>query len=143
MINLVLHGVGKPERPLAPEEACVWLSQDTFEGILDELCQLNDFSLSIDDGNYSDVEVVVPALLQKGMKATFFIPAGKLGQRGYLGRKDVQSMAQEGWDTWDASYRLADAERPRTGCRDKPISRNLGGYHGATGTKSCMPIWLL
>lgn len=98
VINLTLHGVGKPSRPLEPEEANVWLSRDSLEAILDELRRFNHFTLTVDDGNESDIEIVMPALLRKEMKAIFFIPAGKLGQQGYLGRKDVQSLVQEGME---------------------------------------------
>lgn len=98
MINLTLHGVGKPGGPLEPEEACVWISKDSLEAILDELRRFNLFTLTVDDGNESDVKTVMPALLRKEMRAIFFIPAGKLGQQGYLGRKDVQSLVQEGME---------------------------------------------
>lgn len=98
MINLTFHGIGKPKRALEHEEVRVWLSKDTFEAILDELRKFNNFSLTIDDGNHSDIEIVVPALSRIGMRATFFIPAGKLGQRGYLSRKDVQSLVHEGME---------------------------------------------
>lgn len=98
VINLTLHGVGKSSRPLEPEEANVWISKDSLEAILDELCRFCNFTLTVDDGNESDVEIVMPALLRKKMRAIFFIPAGKLGRQRYLSQKDVQSLVQEGME---------------------------------------------
>lgn len=98
VINLTLHGIGKPVRPLESGEADIWLSRDSFETILNELCLFDNFRLSIDDGNCSDIEIIMPALLRKEMKAIFFIPAGKLGQCGYLNREDVQSLALKGME---------------------------------------------
>ena len=98
MINLTLHGVGKSSRSLEPEEANVWISKENLEAILDELLRFNHFSVTVDDGNESDVEIVMPALSKRKMRAIFFIPAGMLGQEGYLGRKDVEILVQEGME---------------------------------------------
>jgi peptidoglycan/xylan/chitin deacetylase (PgdA/CDA1 family) len=98
MINLTLHGVGVPCRPLEPGEAHVWLAEDTFKAVLDELLKFEDFTLTVDDANQSDVMIVLPALLARKLRAIFFIPAGKLGQQGYLRREDVQILVAEGME---------------------------------------------
>jgi peptidoglycan/xylan/chitin deacetylase (PgdA/CDA1 family) len=98
MINLTLHGVGKPSRPLEPGEAHVWLAEHTFGIILDKLLQFKDFMLTVDDANQSDVSIVLPALQARKLRAIFFISAGKLGQQGYLGREDIQILMAEGME---------------------------------------------
>lgn len=98
MINLTLHGIGKPARDLDAEEAKVWLSPDMLEAILDELTKSDIFRLSVDDSNYSDIKFILPALLKRQFTAIFFITAGMLGQDGYLGGEDVKTLVQEGME---------------------------------------------
>jgi len=97
VVNLSLHGIGKPARELlAPNEEKWWLSQAALMPIMDVISEYKNVRLSIDDGNISDVEVVLPALLKHDMKASFFIPAGMLDIPGYLRREDVQHLSESG-----------------------------------------------
>ena len=48
--------------------------------------------------NQSDVRIVLPALLARRLKAIFFIPAGKLGQQGYLMRDDIKTLVNAGME---------------------------------------------
>lgn len=98
IINLTLHGVGGPARLLPVAEASVWLTEDKLQAILYGLQQFNNFTLTVDDGGQSDIEIIMPALLRNGIRAIFFIPAGRLGQPGYLRQGDVQSLAREGME---------------------------------------------
>lgn len=98
MINLTLHGVGTPYRLLEPGEAHVWLMKETLEAILDELLKFRDVTLTVDDANQSDVRIVLPVLLSRRMRAIFFIPAGKLGQQGYLDQTDLRILVKEGME---------------------------------------------
>jgi peptidoglycan/xylan/chitin deacetylase (PgdA/CDA1 family) len=98
VINLTLHGVGEPCRPLERSEANVWLAEETLEAILDELLKLEGFTLTLDDANQSDVRIVLPALRARRLTAIFFILAGKLGQQGYLMQKDIQTLVDAGME---------------------------------------------
>lgn len=98
MVNLTFHGVGARHRPLEHGEDHVWLAEDTLVGILDELLRFKGFTLTVDDANHSDVTIMLPALLARQLRAIFFIPAGKLGQQGYLGKEDIQTLVDEGME---------------------------------------------
>jgi peptidoglycan/xylan/chitin deacetylase (PgdA/CDA1 family) len=98
VINLTLHGVGVPCRPLEPYEEHVWLAEHTLGVILDVLLKFRDFTLTVDDANQSDVRIVLPALLTRKLTAIFFIPAGRLGQQGYLRQEDIQTLVAEGME---------------------------------------------
>jgi len=70
--------------------------QDRFESVLDLIASRDDIVLTFDDGNDTDVSVVLPALLKRGLTAKFFISAGKLGQAGYLQPSEVKTLAEAG-----------------------------------------------
>ena len=52
--------------------------------------------LTFDDGNLSDYELVFPLLLEKEIKATFFLIANKIGTNGYLNWSQVKEMHRNG-----------------------------------------------
>ncbi|MGO4681154.1 polysaccharide deacetylase family protein [Microbacterium sp. 2MCAF23] len=77
-IHLCFHGIGVPRREREPGEGHYWVSQDLFLRILDLIPGHDDVDLSFDDGNRSDVEIAMPALVERGLGATFFALAGRL-----------------------------------------------------------------
>lgn len=95
-INVCFHGIGIPARELEPGEAAYWIEEDTFRGVLDLVAEDRRVQLSFDDGNASDIEVGLPALLERGLVATFFVLAGRLDQPGSLSREDVRALAAAG-----------------------------------------------
>lgn len=95
-VNICFHGVGEPERALTPAEERYWLSADRFRFILDEIAALPPVHLSFDDGNSSDVEIVLPELLQRNLRADFFVLAGRLGQCGSLDQDAVRELHRSG-----------------------------------------------
>jgi peptidoglycan/xylan/chitin deacetylase (PgdA/CDA1 family) len=95
-INLTFHGVGEPSRALEPGEADFWVSTDRFEALLDVACTREDVRITFDDGNGSDLEHALPALLARGLGATFFVVAGRLGSPGFLTEDDVRELARAG-----------------------------------------------
>jgi peptidoglycan/xylan/chitin deacetylase (PgdA/CDA1 family) len=97
-INLTLHGIGACERALDPGEDRVWLEMQEFESVLDVVTGRDDVRLSFDDGNASDVVHALPALRARGLRATFFVVAGRLGEPAFLGRDDVRALADAGMD---------------------------------------------
>jgi len=95
-VNVCFHGVGEPQRVLEPDEDGYWVSLDAFERILDEISAWPSATLSFDDGNASDIELALPRLEERGLRATFFVLAGRLDGPGSLSTSDVAFLAQRG-----------------------------------------------
>jgi peptidoglycan/xylan/chitin deacetylase (PgdA/CDA1 family) len=95
-INVTFHGIGEPERELTPGERDVWITQSQFTGLLDAVRDRPDVSLSFDDGNISDLRCALPQLRRRGLRATFFVVAGRFGQPGFLSESDVRQLAAAG-----------------------------------------------
>jgi peptidoglycan/xylan/chitin deacetylase (PgdA/CDA1 family) len=93
-INLTFHGIGEPVRPLSQGERDVWVSDRQFESILDAVEGHRDVTITFDDGNLSDVAHALPALRRRGLRGTFFIVAGKLGEEGFVDEADVRALAE-------------------------------------------------
>lgn len=98
MINLTFHGIGTPERPLDPGESDVWVSRDQFLALLDEVADRADVRITFDDGNVGDVEHALPALRERGLKATFFVVAGRLGTPRFLDVAGMRELAAAGME---------------------------------------------
>jgi len=54
--------------------------------------------VTFDDGWRSDVEIVLPTLVERGLSGVFFIPSGLLGNRGRLTRHDVALLHTTGME---------------------------------------------
>ena len=94
--NLLLHGIGLPARRLQIGERYFWLEQEHFESILDYLVDRDDVVITLDDGNSSDLSIALPAFLQRGLKAMFFISIDLLNKPGYLSSSEVKFLTQSG-----------------------------------------------
>jgi peptidoglycan/xylan/chitin deacetylase (PgdA/CDA1 family) len=95
-INLTYHGIGDPVRPLDPGEADIWVSRAGFLRMLDVVQARADVRLSFDDGNASDIGDALPALRDRGLQATFFLVAGRLGTPGYVDADGVKELVSAG-----------------------------------------------
>lgn len=95
-VNLTFHGLGESLRADLGDELQYWVEPAAFEEIIRGIRNQPHVAVSFDDGNASDTEVALPALLDAGMTATFFVTAGKLGQPGYLARSDLRTLAEAG-----------------------------------------------
>jgi peptidoglycan/xylan/chitin deacetylase (PgdA/CDA1 family) len=95
-INLTFHGIGAAGRHVAAGEADVWVSRESCLALLDAAAERGDVRLTFDDGNASDVEHALPALRERGLSATFFVVAGRLGTPGYLDEAGVRELAAAG-----------------------------------------------
>jgi peptidoglycan/xylan/chitin deacetylase (PgdA/CDA1 family) len=93
VLNLVFHAVAEGNaRPDDP-----WtLDADDFRSALDDLAGRLDVALSFDDGSSSDVEIALPALLERSLRASFFITTGWIGRPGYLAEGDIQMLVESG-----------------------------------------------
>jgi peptidoglycan/xylan/chitin deacetylase (PgdA/CDA1 family) len=96
VINLCFHGVGVPGRSLEPEEDEYWVAVTQFDEILGAIDKNPAVRITFDDGNASDVVHAMPALLEHGLHATFFVVAGRLDQPGSLAASDVQTLVRSG-----------------------------------------------
>ncbi len=96
VVNLTVHGIGTPGRELEPDEDVVWVSIAQFEEVLDAAVGRPDVRITFDDGNASDVEIALPRLLRRGLKAQFFVPAGLLGEPGRLDKDGVRELCRAG-----------------------------------------------
>jgi peptidoglycan/xylan/chitin deacetylase (PgdA/CDA1 family) len=90
------HGVGPPPRDLEPGEAGVWLTLDEVRRVLDLVAGQPDVAITVDDGNRSDVELLLPELRRRGLAATFFVVAGRMGNDHFLGWDDLSALTEAG-----------------------------------------------
>lgn len=149
VVNVCFHGIGAPRRRLEPGEDAYWISRDVFLGVLDRVVGRDDVRLSFDDGNSSDVEIALPALLERGLRASFFVVAGRLDRPGSLGRDDVRllhgsgmtignhGMTHRPWRGLDPARRREELVTARrvlqdvTGSRVQDAALPLGRYDRA------------
>lgn len=97
-LNLCFHGVGTCDREREPGEGRYWVARDVFLRILDEARERPNVRLSFDDGNRSDVDTALPALTERGLRATFFTLAGRLHDSASLNAADLRSLRAAGMD---------------------------------------------
>lgn len=110
---LIFHGIGGRHAAAGADEESYWCSEARFLSILDAIPHVSaqmqiPIEITFDDGNASDETIAAPALHKRGLKATFFICAGRIGKRGYLDGPQLRSLAQggmaigsHGWDHLD------------------------------------------
>jgi peptidoglycan/xylan/chitin deacetylase (PgdA/CDA1 family) len=102
-LYVTFHGIGHPPDHVSAEERQYWIPQEKF-------CKFTqtakDAALSaavrivatFDDGNFSDIAIAAPLLIESGLPAIFFPLVGRLGQPGYLFDKDIQALAGAGFE---------------------------------------------
>ena len=120
-INLTFHGVGATDRRLDDGEAAVWVGTERFHAVLDAVRDRDDVRITFDDGNASDLEHGLPALLERGMTGTFFVVAGRLDEPGYLSAADVRALAGAGMTIGSHGMR----HRPWRGLGDAALDEEL------------------
>jgi peptidoglycan/xylan/chitin deacetylase (PgdA/CDA1 family) len=96
ILNLTFHGVGEPPARNEYKNSGIWLSKTTFEIVLDVIKGRKDIKITFDDGNKSDVETALPLLLERGIKAAFFVCPGYFNRPNYLTGQDVRILSQSG-----------------------------------------------
>ena len=96
LLNICFHGIGTPQRQLEPGEDAYWVDTDRYLRILDEIATWPSARISFDDANASDIQIGLPALVERGLEAQFFLLAGRLGKRGSLAVDDVRELIVRG-----------------------------------------------
>lgn len=131
------HGLGRPTRAMEPGEEMYWLSEGQFEEILDHLSKLRRsccrIGITFDDGNASDLQLALPRLLERNLKATFFVLAGRLDDPDFLSRADIgalegagMTVGTHGFDHIDWRY-ASEAELSRElGTARERLAATLG-----------------
>lgn len=75
-----------------PSSRCVTIRELTGKRTGEWIC------LTFDDGYRSDFCIAFPGLLERGMKATFFVTAENVGRPGYAGFPELRTMNSEGME---------------------------------------------
>ena len=81
---------------LEVDEEEVWPDMSFFRKVLDLIKGHEDVFVTVDNGNSSDVNIVLPELLKHSMKGTFFISAGLIKKPGYVSQGDVLNLSKAG-----------------------------------------------
>jgi len=119
------------------------MAEDVFLGVLDAISEHPDVELSFDDGNRSDADIALPALEDRGLRATFFVLAGRLNDPSSLDPGDLRELRRKrmrigshGWDhvPWRG---LSESEAKRE-LIDARIALNEAS--GATITEAALPL---
>jgi len=94
--NLCFHGIGVNVNEREPGESEYWVSVGVFKGILDEVVDRPNVTISFDDGNRSDVDIALPELQDRKLSATFFALAGRLRDPVSLSSTDLRELRNNG-----------------------------------------------
>lgn len=95
-INLCFHGIGSIGHEREPGESRYWVTEDRFLRILDVVRESPSVRVSLDDGNRSDITIALPALRDRGLRATFFPLAGRLDDAVSLSPTDLRELRNAG-----------------------------------------------
>jgi len=96
MVILNLHGIGKIPRTVDDGEHSCWIESLFLLEILDYVVTRDDVILTVDDGNKSDIEILLPQLLKRNLKCSFFVCSGRIGKNHFLNAKELQEIQQSG-----------------------------------------------
>ena len=89
---LNFHGLGTPHSGVGADEEPFWLPRRTFVAMIDRIAFMGEdagapTSITFDDGNASDATIALPELVKRGLTATFFVCADRIGMPHYLDRQ--------------------------------------------------------
>jgi peptidoglycan/xylan/chitin deacetylase (PgdA/CDA1 family) len=100
---LSLHGIGTPHDQVRAQESFFWVTRQAFTTLLESIVATRATAdvpvlITFDDGNVSDAVVALPELAKRGLKAAFFICAGRIGAPHYLDRIAVADLLAAGME---------------------------------------------
>jgi len=98
---LNLHGLGEPHPLVDAQERRYWWSPISFARLLDQILDRPadvspKISITLDDGNASDAVVALPELAKRGLTASFFVCAGRIGKKYYLDKAMIGALLDSG-----------------------------------------------
>ena len=135
-LNLTFHGVGEAPGPRDPGEERFWLDLESFTSVLDSVVDRPEVRITFDDGNASDVLHALPALRRRGLTATFFVVAGRLGAPGFLDDTGVRALLDAGMAV--GCHGLS--HRPWRGLGDEALHQELFLARRALETVAERPV---
>jgi peptidoglycan/xylan/chitin deacetylase (PgdA/CDA1 family) len=94
---LCLHGIGTPHNGIVAEESFYWTSRRAFTTLLETIVATRPTAkiptvITFDDGNVSDATIALPELVDYGLRAIFFVCAGRIGTPHYLDRAALADL---------------------------------------------------
>ena len=100
---LTMHGIGTPPDGIDNNNSRYWLNRQAFTTLLESIVVANATSnipifITFDDGNASDAVIALPELAKRGLKATFFICASRIGAVHYLDRIALADLVAAGME---------------------------------------------
>jgi peptidoglycan/xylan/chitin deacetylase (PgdA/CDA1 family) len=136
VVNLCFHGIGTPQRQLERDEERYWVDVAQFEDFLGVIRRFSMMRITFDDGNASDVDHALPALLSHGLRAEFFLIADRVDRPGSVSSSAVRELVRSGmgvgshglhhrpWRTLhreDLEAELFEAPRVLSGIAGQPV----------------------
>jgi peptidoglycan/xylan/chitin deacetylase (PgdA/CDA1 family) len=102
-VTLCLHGIGTPPPGVATSESFFWVTRQAFTKLLDHIVARGQAAkipavITFDDGNASDALIALPELAKRGLKASFYICAGRIGAPHYLDRVALADLVAAGME---------------------------------------------
>ncbi|SDL79143.1 Peptidoglycan/xylan/chitin deacetylase, PgdA/CDA1 family [Nonomuraea maritima] len=143
VLNLTVHGIGEPLRELDPGEDATWVSVEQFEQVLDEIKDRPEVRLTFDDGNDSDLRIGLPALLERGLRAEFFVLAGRLGEPARLDADGVRELVRQGMRVGSHGWAHRDWRRLAPGQETEELRLSaevLGELSGEPVSRVAIPF---
>lgn len=99
-VILTFHGTGPVPAPYVDDDrATYWVGTKALDALLDmALClsTTRPVEITVDDGNASDVAIMLPALMRRNLTATFFPVTGRIDTPGRLSTSEVRELDRAG-----------------------------------------------
>lgn len=142
------HGIGEPWKGVPDDERHYWCPSSQWPAFADALAEVAQegqvkLEITFDDGNVSDIEEGLPALLERGLTATLHICAGRIGRPRYLSDDHVRELRRagmgigsHGWDHVD--LRAQDSSTLYHEARDSQA--RISAASGAPVTQFAIPF---
>jgi colanic acid/amylovoran biosynthesis glycosyltransferase len=111
---LNFHGVGAVPDGIDSAERHFWCNENLFTSVLDYIQTLRTqdlIQLTFDDGNMSDAVVALPALIDRGLTASFFICAARIGLPRYLDCSAIKDLVAAGMQIGSHGWSHVDWRR--------------------------------
>ena len=96
LVVLTAHGLGNPPDWMLPVNHEMWLEAARLKEVLS--LPAPQVLLTFDDGFASCWDIAVPALIDRGLRAKFFVTTMHIGQPGYLSGENLRSMVSHGME---------------------------------------------
>ncbi len=145
---LTFHGIGEPEVPIPADEQRYFVPAETYRRTIAALAPLEkryavQLPVTFDDGNLSDYTIGLPALVDAGRTATFFVLAGRIGTNGYLSESQLRDIIAAGSQIETHGYdhvdwRKLDAAAYRRELYD--ARRKIEDVTGVAVTQAAVPF---